>query len=62
MWLRIGVTVLTVLVLWRLRETKLGMPRPFRIPWGGARLFCVVAAPLVMSVVPLVGSDPYARR
>lgn len=61
-WLRIAVTVLTVLASWRLRETKPEMPRPFRIPWGGTGLFYVVAAPLVMSVVALAGSDPFARK
>ncbi|HET8925125.1 MAG TPA: APC family permease [Candidatus Acidoferrum sp.] len=61
-WLRIGVTVLTVLSSWRLRKTRSDLPRPFRIPWGRAGLIYVVAAPLVMSVVALVGSDPFARR
>jgi len=61
-WLRIGVTVLTVASAWRLRETKPEIPRPFRIPWGRAGLIYVVAAPLVMSVVALVGSDPFARK
>jgi len=61
-WLRIGVTVLTVLSSWRLRKTQPDMPRPFRIPWHRAGLFYVVAAPLAMSVVALVGSDPFARK
>jgi len=61
-WLRIGVTVLTVLASWRLRRTKPEVPRPFRIPWGRAGLFYVVAAPLMMSVVALAGSDPFARK
>ena len=61
-WLRIGVTVLTVLSSWRLRQTQPGLSRPFRIPWGRAGLCYVVAAPLVMSVVALVGSDPFARK
>lgn len=61
-WLRIGVTILTVLSSWRLRKMKPDMPRPFRIPWRRAGLFYVVGAPLVMSVVALVGSDPFARR
>jgi len=38
------------------------LPRPFRIPWGRAGLLYVVVAPLVMSVVALVASDPFARR
>ncbi|HKW63637.1 MAG TPA: APC family permease [Candidatus Acidoferrum sp.] len=61
-WLRIGVTVLTVLASWRLRKTKPEMSRPFRIPWGRAGLVYVIVAPLVMSVVALVGSDPFARK
>src|SRR5437016_5775686 len=52
-WLRIGVTVLTVLSSWRLRQTKPDLPRPFWIPRRRAGLFYVVAAPLVMSVVAL---------
>jgi len=61
-WLRIGVTILTVLSAWGLRKTKPDLARPFRIPWGRAGLFYVVAAPLIMSVVALVGSDPFARK
>jgi amino acid transporter len=61
-WLRIGVTILTVLSAWGLRRTKPDMPRPFRIPWRRTGLFYVVVAPLVMSVVALVGSDPFARK
>jgi amino acid transporter len=61
-WLRIGVTILTVLSSWRLRKTQPDLPRPFRIPWGRAGLLYVVIAPLAMSVVALVGSDSFARR
>ncbi|OLB36491.1 MAG: hypothetical protein AUH11_10925 [Acidobacteria bacterium 13_2_20CM_57_17] len=61
-WLRIGVTVLTVLASWRLRKTQPDLPRPFRIPWGRAGLIYVVAAPLAMSVVALVASDTFARK
>jgi amino acid transporter len=61
-WLRIGVTVLTVFAAWRLRQTKPELPRAFRIPWGRAGLVYVVAAPLIMSVVALVASDPFARK
>jgi amino acid transporter len=61
-WLRIGVTILTVLSSWRLRKTQPDLARPFRIPWGRAGLRYVVIAPLIMSVVALVGSDPFARR
>src|SRR2546421_8890921 len=61
-WLRIGVTVLTVLASWQLRKTQPDLERPFRIPWGRAGLLYVIVAPLVMSVVALVGSDPFARK
>jgi len=61
-WLRIGVTILTVLAAWRLRQVRPAMARPFRVPWKGTGLAYVVAAPLLMSVVALVGSDPFARR
>jgi len=61
-WLRILVTVLTVLAAWRLRETQPGMKRPFHIPWGKAGLAYVVVAPIVMSVVALVGSDKFALK
>jgi len=61
-WLRIGVTTLTVLSSWQLRKTQPDFPRPFRIPWGRAGLLYVIVAPLVMSVVALVASDPFARK
>ena len=61
-WLRIGVTVLTVLSSWQLRATQPDLARPFRIPWGRAGMLYVIFAPLAMSVVALVGSDPFARK
>jgi amino acid transporter len=61
-FLRIGVTMLTVLAAWWLRRTQPDLVRPFRIPWGNAGLLYVVIAPLVMSVVALAGSDPFARK
>jgi amino acid transporter len=61
-WLRIGVTILTVLASWRLRKTQPDLARPFRIPWGRTGLLYVIIAPLVMSVVALAGSDPFARK
>ena len=61
-WLRIGVTILTVLASWRLRKSQPDLRRPFTIPWGRAGLLYVVVAPLVMSVVALAGSDPFARK
>ena len=61
-WLRILVTVLTVLAAWRLRKARPEVKRPFRIPWGGAGLAYVVIAPLAMSAVALVGSDKFALK
>lgn len=61
-WLRILVTVLTVLSVWRLRKTQPDTKRPFRIPWGTAGLAYVVVAPIVMSVVALVCSDKFALK
>jgi amino acid transporter len=57
MWLRVAVTILTVLAAWRLRRTQPDAPRPFRIPWGRTGLVYVIVAPLVMSGVALLGSD-----
>jgi amino acid transporter len=61
-WLRIAVTILTVLAAWQLRRKRPEMARPFRIPWRRAGLAYVVIAPLAMSVVALLGSDAFARR
>jgi amino acid transporter len=61
-WLRIAVTILTVLAAWQLRRKQPELARPFRIPWRHAGLAYVVIAPLAMSVVALLGSDPFALR
>ena len=59
-WLRSATTVLTVLSAWKLRRKKPEMPRAFRIPGGDAGLIYVVAAPVVMALVALLGSDRFA--
>jgi amino acid transporter len=59
-WLRSATTVLTVLSAWKLRRTRPEMPRAFVIPGGGLGLVYVVAAPVVMAVVALLGSDRFA--
>lgn len=59
-WLRSATTVLTVLSAWKLRRTQPEMPRPFLIPGGRMGLFYVVAAPVVMALVALLGSDRFA--
>jgi amino acid transporter len=56
-WLRSATTVLTVLSAWKLRRTRPDMPRAFVIPGGRLGLFYVVAAPVVMAIVALLGSD-----
>jgi amino acid transporter len=61
-WLRILVTLLTVLAAWRLRKLRPDLPRPFGVPWGKLGLAYVVIAPMVMSVVALVGSDRFALK
>ena len=59
-WLRSATTVLTVLAAWKLRRTRPDMPRAFLIPGGRMGLFYVVAAPVVMALVALLGSDRFA--
>jgi len=61
-WLRILVTMLTVLTAWRMRRLQPELKRPFRIPWGWAGLAYVVIAPVLMSAVALIGSDKFALR
>jgi amino acid transporter len=58
-WLRSATTVLTVLSAWRLRRTQPNLQRSFIIPGGRMGLFYVVAAPVVMAVVALLGSDRF---
>jgi len=59
-WLRSATTVLTVLSGWRLRRTSAELKRSFTIPGGRMGLLYVVAAPLVMALVALLGSDRFA--
>ena len=59
-WLRIAVTILTVLAAWRLRQKKPELARPFRIPWGRAGLLYVVVAPVVMGLLAMLGSDRFS--
>ncbi len=59
-WLRSATTVLTVLSAWKLRRTRPNMPRTFLIPGGSAGLVYVVAAPVIMALVALLGSDRFA--
>jgi amino acid transporter len=59
-WLRSLVTVLTVLAAWKLRKTQPELKRPFRIPGGKLGLAYVVCAPILMTIVAIVGSDKFA--
>jgi amino acid transporter len=59
-WLRSATTVLTVLSAWKLRRKQPDMPRTFRIPGGNGGLLYVVAAPVIMALVALLGSDRFA--
>jgi amino acid transporter len=59
-WLRSATTELTVLSAWKLRRTRPEMPRAFVIPGGRNGLLYVVAAPVVMAIVALLGSDRFA--
>jgi len=61
-WLRILVTVLTVLSAWRLRRLQPELKRPFQIPGRATGLAFVVIAPIAMSGVALVGSDRFALK
>src|SRR3981081_3903149 len=58
-WLRSATTVLTVLSAWKLRRTRPEMPRSFAIPAGNVGLYYVVAAPVVMAILALLGSDRF---
>jgi amino acid transporter len=55
-FLRSATTVLTVLSAWQLRRTQPDLQRSFKIPGGRAGLLYVVAAPVVMALVALLGS------
>jgi amino acid transporter len=59
-WLRSATTVLTVLSAWKLRRTRPEMRRAFTIPGGRTGLLYVVAAPVVMAIVALLGSDRFS--
>jgi amino acid transporter len=58
-WLRSATTVLTVLSGWKLRKVRPDLKRSFVVPGGRAGLFYVVAAPVIMAMVALLGSDRF---
>jgi amino acid transporter len=59
-WLRSATTVLTVLSGWKLRQTQPDLPRSFVVPGGKVGLAYVVAAPVLMALIALVGGDRFA--
>jgi amino acid transporter len=59
-WLRSATTVLTVLSAWKLRRIQPDMARAFVIPGGNLGLLYVVAAPVAMAMVALLGGDRFA--
>ncbi|HLZ40452.1 MAG TPA: APC family permease [Candidatus Sulfotelmatobacter sp.] len=59
-WLRSATTVLTVLSGWKLRRTRPELGRSFVVPGGNAGLLYVVAAPVLMAIVALLGGDRFA--
>lgn len=59
-WLRSATTVLTVLAAWKLRRSQPDLPRAFVVPGGSAGLAYVVAAPVLMAIVALLGGDRFA--
>jgi amino acid transporter len=61
-WLRILITALTVLSVWRFRRQQLGMKTSFRVPWGKWGLAYVILAPIAMGIVALVCSDKFALK
>jgi amino acid transporter len=59
-WLRSATTVLTVLSAWKLRHSQPDLPRSFLVPGGAAGMFYVVAAPILMAIVALLGGNRFA--
>ena len=61
-WLRSATTILTVLAAWGMRRRRPDLPRAFLVPGAKAGLVYVIAAPVIMSVVALLGSDSFTWR
>jgi amino acid transporter len=59
-WLRSATTILTVLSAWKLRRSRPDLPRSFVVPGGVAGMFYVVAAPILMAMVALLGGNRFA--
>src|SRR5262249_14376225 len=61
-WLRSATTVLTVLAAWGMRRRRPDLPRAFIVPWKRAGLLYVMAAPIIMRGLALLGSDGFTWR
>jgi len=61
-WLRSATTILTVFSAWGMRRKHPELRRSFIVPGGKFGLFYVIAAPVIMSLVALLGSDSFAMR
>jgi amino acid transporter len=59
-WLRSATTILTVLSVWKLRRNQPDLPRAFVVPGGRLGLLYVVAAPVLMAIVALLGGDLFS--
>jgi amino acid transporter len=59
-WLRSATTILTVLSAWKLRRSRPDLPRSFVVPGGRLGLLYVVAAPVLMALVALLGGERFA--
>jgi amino acid transporter len=59
-WLRSATTILTVLSAWKLRRSQPDLARSFVVPGGPAGMFYVVAAPILMAIVALLGGNTFA--
>jgi amino acid transporter len=59
-WLRSATTVLTVLSAWKLRRIQPELPRYFVVPGGAVGMLYVVAAPILMAMVALLGGNRFA--
>jgi len=59
-WLRSATTVLTVLSGWKLRRSQPNLPRSFVVPGGAVGMLYVVAAPILMAIVALLGGNRFA--
>lgn len=60
-WMRAACSVLTLLALWRLRQTPCEGPRQFRVPGGTPGMLAVTLLPSLLFLWALANSDPVAR-